>query len=49
VSARRDALDRFYALLGELERRCGGKRRLAECYGGMGEYLEWHASNAFRG
>ena len=36
MSARRDALDRFYALLGELERRCGGKRRLAECHGGMG-------------
>jgi hypothetical protein len=36
VSARRAELHRFYALLAELERRCGGKRRLAECHGRMG-------------
>ena len=31
-----DALDLFYALLGELEDRCGGYRRLADCDGSMG-------------
>lgn len=36
MSARRAALDHFYALLAKLEQRCGGKRRLAECHGRMG-------------
>ena len=30
MTSRRDDLDRFYALLAELERRCGGKRRLVD-------------------
>ena len=33
---RRVALDHFYALMAELEKRCGGKRRLADCDGRMG-------------
>jgi len=37
VSTRRSELDRFYGLLAELEQRCGGKRRLADCHGRM----EW--------
>lgn len=36
MSDRRADLDRFYAMLDELEERCGGKRRLAECHGRMG-------------
>ncbi len=35
ASARRADLDRFYDLLAELEERCGGKRRLADCDGRM--------------
>jgi hypothetical protein len=31
-----DALERFYAQLGEIEERCGGYRRLADCDGSMG-------------
>jgi hypothetical protein len=34
-SRRRVEIDRFYTLLAELEQRCGGKRRLAECRGRM--------------
>lgn len=33
---RQQALERFYALLGDLERRCGGVRRLGDCDGSMG-------------
>lgn len=33
---RRADLDRLYSLLGELETRCGGRRRLASCNGRMG-------------
>ncbi len=36
MTDRRADLDRFYALLSELEAKCGGKRRLAECTGRMG-------------
>jgi hypothetical protein len=36
VRARRGELDHFYALLAELEQRCGGKMRLEECHGRMG-------------
>jgi hypothetical protein len=36
VTTRRANLDRFYELMGELEQRCGGKRRLADCHGRMG-------------
>ena len=35
MNARNADLDRFYELLAELEVRCGGKRRLAECDGRM--------------
>lgn len=31
MSGRLQAVDEFYELLDDLERRCGGKRRLAEC------------------
>ena len=33
---RLEHLDRFYELLGELEERLGGIRRLGECHGRMG-------------
>ena len=36
MSERGPGVDRFYALLAELEDRCGGKRLLAECHGRMG-------------
>ena len=36
MSERRADLDRFYALLAELEGLRGGKRLLAECHGRMG-------------
>jgi hypothetical protein len=36
VSERGPGVDRFYALLAELEGRRGGKRLLAECHGRMG-------------
>jgi hypothetical protein len=36
MTARHDALVQLYDLLADLEDRCGGKRRLAECDGVMG-------------
>ena len=41
--SRRDDLIRFYQILGELERRAGGMRRLADCHGRM----DWPARGVY--